>query len=63
MYEHIVYDNNEHVRIGSFPKMWDRTVSVYSGGKVKLLKIVNNFIDIFSHRMESWMGSWSSPFN
>jgi len=34
VYEHVVYDKEEHIRIGSFPEMWDRTVSVYSGGKI-----------------------------
>jgi len=33
VYENLVFEGNEHVRIGSLPGMWDRTVSVYSAGK------------------------------
>jgi len=34
VYEHVIYDKNQHLRIGSFENMWERTVSVYSGGKI-----------------------------
>jgi hypothetical protein len=30
------FDNRKHLRIGSYPDMWDRTISVYSLGKVLL---------------------------
>lgn len=33
VYEWIVYDNNEHVRIGSLPGMWERTITIGSAGK------------------------------
>ncbi|XP_063000555.1 kynurenine--oxoglutarate transaminase 1 isoform X2 [Elgaria multicarinata webbii] len=33
VYEWLVYDGNEHVRIGSLPGMWDRTVTIGSAGK------------------------------
>uniref|UniRef100_A0A8C4WZQ0 Kynurenine--oxoglutarate transaminase 3 n=2 Tax=Eptatretus burgeri TaxID=7764 RepID=A0A8C4WZQ0_EPTBU len=33
VYEWLVYDNREHVRIATFPGMWERTVTVGSAGK------------------------------
>uniref|UniRef100_A0A8B9Q918 Aminotransferase class I/classII large domain-containing protein n=1 Tax=Apteryx owenii TaxID=8824 RepID=A0A8B9Q918_APTOW len=33
VYEWLVYDGKEHVRIASLPGMWDRTVSIGSAGK------------------------------
>ncbi|XP_059849741.1 kynurenine--oxoglutarate transaminase 1-like isoform X4 [Hypanus sabinus] len=33
VYEWLVYDPNEHVRIASLPGMWERTVTVGSAGK------------------------------
>ncbi|TFK76029.1 PLP-dependent transferase [Pluteus cervinus] len=33
VYDCLVFDNNEHVRIANLPGMWDRTVTVGSAGK------------------------------
>lgn len=33
VYEWVVYDDNEHVRICSLPGMWERTITVGSAGK------------------------------
>ncbi|THH12218.1 hypothetical protein EW145_g149 [Phellinidium pouzarii] len=33
VYDCLVFDGNEHVRIATLPGMWERTVSVYSAGK------------------------------
>ncbi|KAJ7591177.1 1-aminocyclopropane-1-carboxylate synthase 1 [Mycena floridula] len=33
VYENLVFDNKEHVRIATLPGMWDRTVTVGSAGK------------------------------
>ncbi|RME44479.1 MAG: aminotransferase class I/II-fold pyridoxal phosphate-dependent enzyme [Chloroflexi bacterium] len=33
VYEHIVFDDHEHVCIGSLPGMWERTLTVSSAGK------------------------------
>ncbi|XP_058015150.1 kynurenine--oxoglutarate transaminase 1 isoform X1 [Ahaetulla prasina] len=33
VYEWLVYDGNEHVKIASLPGMWERTVSISSAGK------------------------------
>ncbi|XP_062929592.1 kynurenine--oxoglutarate transaminase 3-like isoform X3 [Mobula hypostoma] len=33
VYEWLVYDGNEHVRIASLPGMWERTITVGSAGK------------------------------
>ncbi|XP_005992157.1 kynurenine--oxoglutarate transaminase 1 isoform X1 [Latimeria chalumnae] len=33
VYEWLVYDGNQHVRIASLPGMWERTITVGSGGK------------------------------
>jgi len=33
VYEHMVYDNNEMVRVATFPGMWDRTITIGSAGK------------------------------
>lgn len=33
VYEWIVYDDNEHIRIGSLPGMWQRTITIGSAGK------------------------------
>lgn len=33
VYDCLVYDNHEHVRIGTLPGMWERTVTVASAGK------------------------------
>ncbi|KAM6431422.1 kynurenine--oxoglutarate transaminase 1 isoform 7-T7 [Liasis olivaceus] len=33
VYEWLVYDGNEHVRIASLPGMWERTVTIGSAGK------------------------------
>ncbi|MEI2619632.1 MAG: aminotransferase class I/II-fold pyridoxal phosphate-dependent enzyme [Candidatus Nanopelagicales bacterium] len=32
-YEHLWFDNNRHIPIASLPGMWDRTVTIGSGGK------------------------------
>lgn len=32
------FDSRKHVRIGSLPDMWDRTISVYSLGKVTIME-------------------------
>ena len=31
VYEHLVYAPQEHLRIASFPGMWERTVTIGSG--------------------------------
>ena len=33
VYEHLVFDGAEHVPLASLPGMWDRTVTISSGGK------------------------------
>lgn len=33
VYEHIVFDGHEHVRFGSLPNMWERTLTCSSAGK------------------------------
>lgn len=33
VYDCLVYDGKEHIRIATFPDMWERTISVYSAGK------------------------------
>ncbi|XP_043914736.1 kynurenine--oxoglutarate transaminase 1 isoform X2 [Protopterus annectens] len=33
VYEWLVYDGTEHIRIASLPGMWDRTISIGSAGK------------------------------
>ena len=33
VYDCLVYDGKEHVRIASLPGMWERTLTVFSGGK------------------------------
>lgn len=33
VYDCLVFDNKEHIRIATFPGMWDRTVTVGSAGK------------------------------
>ena len=33
VYEKLVYDGREHVRLASLPDMWDRTITVSSCGK------------------------------
>jgi len=33
VYDCMVYDNEDHVRIATLPGMWDRTITVGSGGK------------------------------
>ncbi|XP_038637834.1 kynurenine--oxoglutarate transaminase 1-like isoform X1 [Scyliorhinus canicula] len=33
VYEWLAYDANEHVRIASLPGMWERTITIGSGGK------------------------------
>jgi len=33
VYEYMLYGDNKHLRIGSFPGMWERTLSIYSLGK------------------------------
>jgi len=33
VYDCLVFDNKEHIRIANFPGMWDRTVTVGSAGK------------------------------
>ncbi|XP_021370110.1 kynurenine--oxoglutarate transaminase 3-like isoform X1 [Mizuhopecten yessoensis] len=33
VYEWLTYDNSKHVKIASLPGMWDRTVTIGSGGK------------------------------
>ena len=32
-YEHLWFDDNRHIPIASLPGMWDRTVTIGSGGK------------------------------
>lgn len=34
VYEHNVFNGHKHLRLATFPGMWDRTISVYSGGKI-----------------------------
>jgi len=34
VYEHNVFDGHEHLRLATFPGMWERTISIYSGGKI-----------------------------
>lgn len=43
VYEWIVYDGLEHVRMASLPGMWESTITVGSAGKIKIsiLKILN----------------------
>ena len=33
VYEHLVYAPQEHLRIGSLPGMWERTITIGSAGK------------------------------
>ena len=33
VYEHMVYDNQEHIRLANIPGMWERTISISSSGK------------------------------
>ena len=33
VYEHLVYDESEHISIASLPEMFDRTISIFSAGK------------------------------
>jgi len=33
VYDVLVFDNKEHIRIATLPDMWERTVTVYSAGK------------------------------
>lgn len=33
VYEYAVFGDKKHLRIGAFPGMWDRTISIYSAGK------------------------------
>jgi len=33
VYERVVFDQNKHVRIGSLPGMWERTITIGSAGK------------------------------
>lgn len=33
VYEWMIYDNNEHVRICTLPGMWERTITIGSAGK------------------------------
>lgn len=33
VYEHMTYDKKEHLRLGSLPGMWDRSLTVASAGK------------------------------
>lgn len=33
VYEHIVFEGHEHVRLATLPGMWDRTITVSSAGK------------------------------
>jgi aspartate/methionine/tyrosine aminotransferase len=33
VYEHLVYDGKEHVRLATIPGMWERTITVSSSGK------------------------------
>ncbi|KAM4663342.1 uncharacterized protein O3C94_011564 [Discoglossus pictus] len=33
VYEWLVYDGNHHIRIASLPGMWERTITIGSGGK------------------------------
>jgi len=33
VYERVMFDDNEHVRIGGLPGMWERTITVGSAGK------------------------------
>lgn len=32
----MTYGGRKHLRIGAYEDMWDRTLSIYSPGKVKL---------------------------
>jgi N-succinyldiaminopimelate aminotransferase len=33
VYEHLVFDGNEHIPLATLPGMWDRTLTISSGGK------------------------------
>ena len=33
VYEHMVFDGNEMIRIATLPGMWDRTITIGSAGK------------------------------
>lgn len=33
VYEYMVFNGNKHLSIGSYPEMWEKTISVYSSGK------------------------------
>src|SRR5262249_3721671 len=33
VYEHIVFDGSEHLRLATFPGMWERTLTVSGAGK------------------------------
>lgn len=33
VYEWLVYDDNEHIRMCSLPGMWERTITISSAGK------------------------------
>ncbi|HBY94665.1 MAG TPA: aminotransferase [Chloroflexi bacterium] len=33
VYEHIVFDGNEHIRLATLPGMWERTITLSSAGK------------------------------
>lgn len=34
VYEWVIYDDFKHVRICSLPGMWERTITISSGGKI-----------------------------
>ncbi len=56
VYEHLVFDGKEHVRIANLPGMWDRTVTVGSAGSEHIT--YQSFIsDSFYHR-RGLCGNW-----
>ena len=78
IYEKLIYDGKEHIRLCSLPDMWDRTISVYSFGKtfsgVFLYHVCVMFVSCwfkfssiiffaFSDRLEDWMVLWSFSFD
>ena len=41
VYEWMVYDDSEHVRMASLPGMWERTVTIGSAGKTFRYATIN----------------------
>jgi aspartate/methionine/tyrosine aminotransferase len=34
VYEHMCYSGNEHIRVGAYKQMWDRTITMFTASKV-----------------------------